>query len=230
MVSKRLMGVWVFFDICLLASGVVALVLSITWRAPNLLLNMVFDNGDLTTGTVLGVALLITFAISVGAIVQRNHVTIGLVMLNWVLIMDAIGIVIIGTFVWYFTLQERANYHQVFSEQSAATRIAIQDMLQCCGYFNGTDLLELGGNFCQNQTFVDSFLKLDNTTGDFTGACVTPITAFADSTLNDVFTTVYGFMAVVICLFLTSLCVIKKRQEDERFKKIDAKRGGRGFV
>jgi hypothetical protein len=59
---------------------------------------------------------------------------------------------------------------------------------------------------------------------------------------------VYGYMAVILCLLLASLCVIKKvtsipfkcqsqqlnfnsqRQEDERFKKIDAKRGGRGFV
>jgi hypothetical protein len=59
-------------------------------------------------------------------------------------------------------------------------------------------------------------------------------------------------MAIIICLLLASLCIIKKvrsytiplfnisfndyhpshqqRQEDERFKKIDAKRGGRGFV
>lgn len=58
---------------------------------------------------------------------------------------------------------------------------------------------------------------------------------------------VYGYMAIVLCLLLVSLCVIKKvtssyldcysaihfdlqRQEDERFKKIDAKRGGGGFV
>jgi hypothetical protein len=37
-------------------------------------------------------------------------------------------------------------------------------------------------------------------------------------------------MAVVIALFLASLCVINKRVEEERFKRIDAKRGGRGFV
>ena len=64
-------------------------------------------------------------------------------------------------------------------------------------------------------------------------------------------------MAVVIGLFLATMCVIKRvsrclplslatavrcacrsrlfdldlqRQEEERFKKIDAKRGGRGFV
>jgi hypothetical protein len=56
-------------------------------------------------------------------------------------------------------------------------------------------------------------------------------------------------MAIILGLLLASLCVIKtvrhlrrglcvllivcaskQRVEDERFKKIDAKRGGRGFV
>ncbi|TFK55019.1 tetraspanin Pls1 family [Heliocybe sulcata] len=230
MVSKKLMGVWAFVDFCLLVAGVISIAVSIVWKAPNLLLNMVFSKGDLTAGTVLGVALLITFAFSIGAIVQRNHVTIGLVILNWILVLDAIGIAVIGTFVWAYTLQERANYHEVFVNEDNSTIIAIQDKLSCCGYFNGSDRLVLGGSFCQNQTFVDSFLQFDNTTMTWTGACVAPITAFADSTLNNVFTSVYGFMAVVICLFLGSLCVIKKRQEEERFSKIDAKRGGRGFV
>lgn len=230
MVSKKLTGVWAFVDFCLLVSGVIALAFSIVWRAPNLLLNLVFSKGDLTAGTVLGVSLLLTFAVSIGAIVQRNHVTSGLVILNWFLVLDAIGIAVIGTFVWFYTLEERNNYHEVYSKLTDDTIIQIQDKLKCCGYFNGSDHLVLGGQFCANQTFVDGFLKLDNTTKDWTGACVTPITSFADASLNNVFTSVYGFMAVVICLFLASLCVIKKRQEEERFKRIDAKRGGRGFV
>lgn len=58
---------------------------------------------------------------------------------------------------------------------------------------------------------------------------------------------VYSFMGVILCLLLATLCVIKRvssycaqllipvinclqRQEEERFKKIDEKRGGRGFV
>jgi ABC-type uncharacterized transport system involved in gliding motility auxiliary subunit len=78
----------------------------------------------------LGIALLITFAISIGAIVQRNHITIGLVILNWTLILDALGIVIIGTFVWFFTLEERNNFHSVFSGQSTQNKIAIQDKVR----------------------------------------------------------------------------------------------------
>jgi ABC-type uncharacterized transport system involved in gliding motility auxiliary subunit len=76
---------------------------------------------------VLGIALLITFAVSVGAIIQRNHITIGLVILNWALILDALGIVAIGTFVWFYTLEERNNFHKVFSQQSTQNKIAIQD-------------------------------------------------------------------------------------------------------
>jgi len=214
------MGVWSFFDLTLLAAGVVSLALSIVWRRPNLLMNMVLSGADLTAGTVLGVALLITFAISIGGIVQRNHITIGLVILNWSLILDALGIVGIGTYVWIYTLRERNNYRGVFSQLSTQNKIAIQDSLKCCGYYNTSDVLQIGGNICTSQAASD---QLNNT-------CVGPITSFADSTLNDIFTTVYGFMAIILCLLLATLCVIKKRQEDERFKKIDSKRGGRGFV
>jgi len=224
MVSRVLIGVWVALDILLLAAGAVALALSIVWRTPNILMNMVLSSTDLTAGTVLGVALIVTFVISVGAIIQRNHVTIGLVILNYALLMDAIGILIIGTFVWFFTLQERANFHKLWLNATPVTRLTLQDKFKCCGYFNGTDLAEIGG-FCESQDFINGLSP--NVATNF---CVTPVTGFADFTLNNIFTTVYGFMAIVLCLLLASLCVIKKRREDERFKKIDAKRGGRGFV
>jgi hypothetical protein len=225
MVSKRLMGVWAALDILLLAAGVISLILSLVWRAPNILMNMVLSSADLTAGTILGVALLITFVISIGAIVQRNHVTIGLVILNYALLFDALAILVIGTFVWFYTLQERANFHKLWIDAPRETRITLQDQFRCCGYFNGTDAAEIGGSFCTSQDVINGLNS--NVASNF---CVTPVTGFADMTLNNVFTTVYGFMAIVLCLLLASLCVIKKRQEDERFKKIDAKRGGRGFV
>ena len=48
MVSKRLMGAWSFFDLCLLTAGILTLVLSIVWRGPDLLRNMVIGSSDLT--------------------------------------------------------------------------------------------------------------------------------------------------------------------------------------
>jgi len=219
------MGVWVGLDILLLAAGALTLALSIVWRAPNVLMNIVISKADLTAGTVLGIAFIVTFAISLAAIVQRNHVTIGLVILNYTLLLDAIGIFCIGTFIWMYTLHERANFHELWVEATPSTRLTLQDHFKCCGYFNGTDFAEIGGSFCQSQDFINNLAT--NNTNNF---CVTPLTGFADFTLNNIFTTIYGFMAIVLCLLLASLCVIKKRQEDERFKRIDAKRGGRGFV
>jgi hypothetical protein len=41
---------------------------------------------------------------------------------------------------------------------------------------------------------------------------------------------IYAFIAVIGCLFLATVCVMKERAVEIRFQKIDAKRGGGGFV
>ncbi|KAG6878790.1 hypothetical protein C0993_008089 [Termitomyces sp. T159_Od127] len=127
MVSRKLIGVWAALDLFLLAAGVVAVALSIVWRAENTLLNLVLTPNYLTVGLALGIALLVTFALSVGAITQKNHVTIGLVILNYTLLVDAIGIVIIGTYIWFFTLQERNNFFVRWAAASSDFRIKLQD-------------------------------------------------------------------------------------------------------
>lgn len=215
MLSKRLILAWAFFTLCLMAAGIVTLVLSIVWRQPNLLRNLTFSNFDLTAGTVLGIILLGTSVLSIILIILRGKRP--LVLLNWLLLLDGIAILVIATFIWIFTLHERNNYHAVFGRQSNATKIMIQDTLKCCGYFNATDEVAFGGAFCPDQATAIAVNSL----------CVTPIVQFADKRLNNVFSTIYGFMAIVIGLFLSSMCIIKKRQESERFEKIDTKRASR---
>jgi len=211
---------WWFFNLALLAAGTITIALSVVWRQPNVLMNMILPKMDLTVGLVLGLFFLVTWAFSIGAVIQRNHVTGGLALLNWLLILDMGYLNVAGTVIWFFTLRLRDNFRAIWSEQSPGTRIVIQDMFKCCGYYNATDLVEIGGKFCADPTFVAQ-------TQSF---CVTPITAKANDTLNPIFSTVYGFMAILLCLFMATLCVINERKKEERFKKIDAKRGGRGFV
>jgi len=220
MPSKKLMLSWWFFNLALLAAGTITIALSVVWRQPNVLMNMILPKMDLTVGLVLGLFFLVTWAFSIGAVIQRNHITGGLALLNWLLILDMGYLNVAGTVIWFFTLRLRDNFRAIWSEQSPGTRIVIQDMFKCCGYYNATDLVEIGGKFCADPTFVAQ-------TQSF---CVTPITAKANDTLNPIFSTVYGFMAILLCLFMATLCVINERKKEERFKKIDAKRGGRGFV
>lgn len=225
MVSRKLMGVWAFLDFLLLAAGAVLIALSIVWKAPNLLMNMVFVPRFLTEGMILGIMLVATVLVSVFAVVQANHITLGLEILNWLLLADVLGILIIGTILWDYTLTERADLHPIYAALTDAQRGTIQDMFSCCGYFNNTDLVSTSGKFCADPAFVAAIDPKD-----LSKQCVTGITDYADFALNNAFTTTYGFMAIALSFFLITLCVIKKRQEDERFKKIDAKRGGSGFV
>jgi hypothetical protein len=85
---------------------------------------------SLPAGTILGVSLLVTFVISVAAIVQRNHVTMPLVLLNYALVIDALGIVVIGTFVWFYTLRERANFYELWKLLTREERISLQDQVR----------------------------------------------------------------------------------------------------
>lgn len=225
MVSKKLMACWAFIDFLLLAAAGLSIAFSILWRAPDILMNMTLSNDFLTAGMVLGIALAVTFVISLGAVVQRNHVTVGFVILNWFLVVDSVMITVVGSMVWFLSLTQRESFHVKWIALPANDKIKLQDQLQCCGYFNKTDNFEIGGTHCVSAEFV---ANLDaNVTTNF---CVTPVTAFTDYALENTFTTVYGFIAVALSLLVASMCVIKKRQEEERFKKIDAKRGGRGFV
>lgn len=224
---KYIMGFWGFCDLLLLAAAIASIAFSVIWRQPNLLINLTMDAQHLTAGLIMGVILLLSWLISIGALLSPSRSTTGFVVLNWAIVADSIAILVVGTSLWFYTLHIQDNYLAIWEVQSNATKIAVQDLFQCCGYFEPNDTTVAIGGFCSSPAFVAGLYNATVTTAN---ACVGPITGYAEPMLNQVFTLVYGFMAVVISLFLASLCVIKTRQEKERFRKIDAKRGGRGFV
>jgi hypothetical protein len=80
-------------------------------------------------GLVLGIAFLLTSFLSVGAIIQRNHVTIGLVILNWFLIADAAIVLVVGSMIWFYSLHERAEFHTQYAKLQPSQRITIQDQV-----------------------------------------------------------------------------------------------------
>lgn len=48
-------------------------------------------------------------------------------MLNWLLILDAFGVLAVGTMIWWATLQERKNFGMAFDAANNQTRQFIQD-------------------------------------------------------------------------------------------------------
>jgi len=218
MPSKQLKATWSFFNVLLLAAGALAIAFSVVWRAPNVLMNFIISEMDLNAGLALGVMLLITWMLSVGSILQQNHVTIGLVITNWALIADAVGVLSIGATIWFYTLRETNNYLTQWKDASPAVLQNLQDTLQCCGYRNSTELAVNAG-FCADATFAASQV-----------GCSTIILPKADYTLNNIFSSIFGFMVVVIGFFLATVCMVYRRKQQERFRRIDEKRGGKSFV
>lgn len=73
---------------------------------------------------------MLSWIVSIAAIIQRNSSIKGFVVLNWALAVDAIAVLIVGTIIWFYTLQERNNYFAVWNAQSPETRLAIQNMVR----------------------------------------------------------------------------------------------------
>ena len=130
-----------------------------------------------------------SFVVSVGAIIQRNHVTIGLAILNWVLILNTIVTVVFGSNLWFMTLKEEANFGNVWNTTTAERRIGVQDQLQCCGFANNTSI-EVGG-FC-----ADPSKAVNN-------GCDVKFTVVADTMLMDAFTYALFICAPTCSLKLT---------------------------
>jgi hypothetical protein len=74
----------------------------------------------------------------------------------------------------------------------------MQDMFSCCGWFNSTTDPFTQSNFCTQAVAANIS----------TTPCVGPVTAVTDYTLNNIFTSIYAFMAPIAALFLATLCVI----------------------
>ncbi|GAA5986601.1 hypothetical protein JCM11641_005163 [Rhodosporidiobolus odoratus] len=124
----------------------------------------------------------------------------------------------IASVMWFFTLTERADFRKMWLEQDGTMQVFLQDRLHCCGYWNASTpgLLTQTTGFC--APFSQAGINATSVQG-----CVGPIVNFADFFLNNVFTTIYGFTAVQLSLFLITCCLIISRRDDERVRFVWAK-------
>jgi hypothetical protein len=202
----------------MLAAGALVIAFSMAWRSHNVLRNLVLSQMDLNAGLILGIAFIVTWMISILGILQPNHITMGLVITNWALIIDAIAVITIGGIVWFYTLTPTNNFLMAWKAVGPASQQALQDSLHCCGYRNSTEFGIIAG-FCTDPVFAAA-----------QPGCSTLILPYAAYTLQNVFSSIYGLMAIVIGFFLSTVCIVYRRKQTDRFRRIDEKRGGGGFV
>lgn len=78
----------------------------------------------------MGIMLVITWMISIGGILQQNHIVLGLHITNWALIVDAIAVLVIGGEVWVYTLEPTKNFLQQWTTASPQVVQSLQDTVR----------------------------------------------------------------------------------------------------
>jgi len=206
--SRRLFGLWIGFDLLLLAAGIAFAALSISWLNVDPIHRMVMTEADIFMGLFMGGAFIMTFMLSMPSLLQSMALAPTRVLpirplarFIGMLFVDEGIVIAAGTVVWWRTLQERIEFSVPFDQGTEEFRNQLQAKFNCCGYFtpcatNGTAPLAV---------------------------CVDPITNFADKILNPVFTSMYATSAIIICLILLSACLISELKLMDRFRKIDEK-------
>ncbi|GAA6018058.1 hypothetical protein JCM10207_006065 [Rhodosporidiobolus poonsookiae] len=254
--TRRLSFAWQLLAVLLLASAVVLIAVSQVLRRKSFeekgVLSLVVSSMDLGAATGLGIALLAVLVLGVLGFVQgyrpgtlQRREARGLIAFAWALVgtsassrsrsgaeqadegKEVVTTLVVASVIWFFTLTEVEDFRRIWEKQDGSMQAFLQDKLACCGYFNASS----SGLFSQPLGLCAPFAQPGANVTSVQG-CTTPIVAFADVFLNNVFTTIYGFTAIQLALFLTTLCLIISRRDDERFRLIwekSAAAGGSAF-
>ncbi|KAL7415186.1 tetraspanin [Mrakia frigida] len=225
---KKLTIIWSLLNVCLLAAGALTIAFSFVWRKQDTLLNMVISTMELNAGLALGILLVLTSFFAVPSILQSPNNNSLLIFLNWAVVGDIIAATVVGSIVWFYSLCQRDEFAVSWSGFTDPERVGIENMFSCCGYWNGT----AAGLFIPHDLttatitpFCNDAVFAANQTG-----CVASIVQFTDPTLEQTFSSMYGYVVILILYGLATTCLINERNLLVRFRKIDAKRGGSGFV
>lgn len=130
---KRLLGLWIGFDLLLLAAGIAFAALSISWLSVDPIHRMVMTNADIFMGLFMGGAFIVTFMLSMPSLLQslalaptRVLPTRPLVRFIGMLFVDEAIIIAAGTVVWWRTLQERIEFSVPFDQGTEEFREQLQ--------------------------------------------------------------------------------------------------------
>ncbi|WWC59653.1 uncharacterized protein I303_102213 [Kwoniella dejecticola CBS 10117] len=224
---RKLTLVWSFLNLCLFAAGVLSIVSAIIFSQPgHLILSLIRTKINFQLiGICLGSTYIFGTLLSIPAILSSPESSKLLMFLNWWLVVIASLTLAFGSYVWMFSLEQISTFNQIWITQNEGVQQAIQDQFQCCGYVNGTQ----AGGFTAQLGFCADSVFAANQTG-----CQSSITSAnspgSDYTLENIFTSIYGFEVIIGLFWLATVCLINERQIEVRFKRIDEKRGGGGFV
>ncbi|KLU83207.1 tetraspanin [Magnaporthiopsis poae ATCC 64411] len=174
--------------------------------------NLLYQGFPLTAGIVNAIMIFVTFALTIPAVATPTR---GWLKLSgYLVVVNALFTLCIGTFLWVTTLKTRDALSPVWSSQPAAVQALMEAKFKCCGYFNST-----------SPAFVTNSVCPSPAAAALMRGCAAPLTSFANTFVDNIFTAVYGMCGIDGLLVLATACLLKERKEQERFRHIDEKSG-----
>ncbi|KAI1815383.1 tetraspanin [Poronia punctata] len=126
---------------------------------------------------------------------------------------NAVYTLILGLQLWMFTLRIGETFEGIWRGVGDGLQVRMQDGFKCCGY--NEIAFQLSPTTCPSPAAASSM-----------PSCAGPISRFANTSINSVFTAMFGIVGVDALLILATACLLKERKEMERFRVIDEKRRG----
>jgi hypothetical protein len=214
-ITPKIRYSFLFLDLAYLATGIIMIIMASLWwnSVEQEIRSVVVTPRTLLSGLVLGS--IVVLSSLVGLVGFSNPIG----RKKWLsthallVIVTAILLLALGACIWFETLEERQTYGQEWHEWSDSMRAAYQDQLNCCGWYNNTDMP------VQSQVCTIGSIP-SNIQG-----CVDPMTKKIASISRDLFTTLFGFIGIDTFAFFATIILIQATNVEERYRKIDEKNG-----
>jgi len=131
----------------------------------------------------------------------------------WSVVVATIALLVVGLKIWTLTLYEKNNIFAAYMQTSTVTIEALEERLNCCGFFNSTSpSFVISPNACPDVTVAATRV-----------GCIIPLQPYADLFLDRLFTTLFGFVGIGTCAILSGAMLLKARSTEARYVRIAEK-------
>ncbi|GJJ73742.1 hypothetical protein EMPS_06100 [Entomortierella parvispora] len=216
---RKLQGYFFAFITVYMVTGIGALAMGTLWLQQSVegapreaVISRSIEKAGTFTGAFVAVTALVGYIGGFAPVQRKNF----LLAFAWLMIIAMIAELSLGGVIWFKTLTMRSLFSRQWPTWQDSLKVAFQDMTslsgygQCCGYLPGVEVVLSGACVATPSKFP---------------GCEEKVSAFADSYLRKLYTSLFGFTVVNVVCFVSNVILIQARNDEERYIRIGRKEG-----
>ncbi|KAF9582897.1 phospholipid scramblase 1 [Lunasporangiospora selenospora] len=216
---RKLQCYFLVFVTIYMLSGIAALVMGTLWLqqsaegAPrDAVISRAIEKGGTFIGAIVAVTALVGYVGGIQPVERKPF----LVAFAWLMVAAMIAELALGGVIWFKTLRMRSLFQSQWLTWPDTLKIAFQDMTSltgyglCCGYMDGQEIVSSGHCISPSTPF---------------DGCEEKVSAFADSYLRKLYTSLFGFTVVNVVCLVSTIILVQARNDEERYRRIGRKEG-----